>query len=719
MTEVQGTINNIIYKNEESGYAVLGVTEKENGHAITVVFNNCILPLKKGVCFQAEGEWVSSKYGRQFAVSSYKEVLPSTTNGIIAYLSCGLFKGIGEKFAKKLVDAFGEKTIEVLENEPKRALGVKGVGEKKLLALSNGLKDHKFIQNIIEFFSAYEISLAMVLKIYKRYGEASINYVKENPYRLCYEIDGFGFKKADEIALKLGVGLTSEDRIQACVDYILAQEGENGHTFLIKGDLARLSAELLEIPPEHILGSIDNLSDQGKVVLLGDCVFSKSLYFAERNVFNKIMRLLKMSRSVEEDVSIEKIEEEVHVEYNEKQKEAIRCALSKNLMILTGGPGTGKTTVLLGLIHYLRKSGFTIACAAPTGMAAKRMSNVTNMNAKTIHRLLEYKPNEGFTRNETFPLPHDVVIIDEFSMVNIYLMSSLIDAIKPTSKVILVGDENQLPAIGPGNVLHDMLESGIVPTVTLTEIFRQAEGSHIILNSHNIINNLPLVINNSDKNNDFFFVNKEDPDSVSEYIKDLVLFRLPKNFGIKPRDIQVLSPRRRNAGCCANELSYMLQDAINPHGAALPYGQHEFRVGDKVMQIKNNYDNDVFNGDVGIVVGVNPDDRTMDVNYDGSVVTYDGSTLDEVILAYASTVHKSQGSEYPIVIIPLLSSFTIMLKRNLIYTAITRAKNLCIIIGDRKALYRAISDTSYDRRNTMLKTWLKEGCEDTEQDIPW
>ncbi len=719
MTEIQGTINNIIYKNEESGYAVLGVTEKENGHTITVVFNNCILPLKKGVCFRAEGEWVSSKYGRQFAVSSYKEVLPSTTNGIIAYLSCGLFKGIGEKFAKKLVDAFGEKTIEVLENEPKRALEIKGVGEKKLLALSNGLKDHKFIQNIIEFFSAYEISLAMVLKIYKRYGEASIDYVKENPYRLCYEIDGFGFKKADEIALKLGVELTSEDRIQACVDYILAQEGENGHTFLIKGALARLSAELLEIPPEHILGSIDNLSDQGKVVLLGDCVFSKSLYFAERNVFNKIMRLLKMSRSVEENVSIEKIEEEVHVEYNEKQKEAIRCALSKNLMILTGGPGTGKTTVLLGLIHYLRKSGFTIACAAPTGMAAKRMSNVTNMNAKTIHRLLEYKPNEGFTRNEAFPLPHDVVIIDEFSMVNIYLMSSLIDAIKPTSKVILVGDENQLPAIGPGNVLHDMLESGIVPTVTLTEIFRQAEGSHIILNSHNIINNLPLVINNSDKNNDFFFVNEEDPDRVSEYIKDLVLFRLPKNFGIKPRDIQVLSPRRRNAGCCANELSYMLQDAINPHGAALPYGQHEFRVGDKVMQIKNNYDNDVFNGDVGIVVGVNPDDRTMDVNYDGSVVTYDGSTLDQVILAYASTVHKSQGSEYPIVIIPLLSSFTIMLKRNLIYTAITRAKDLCIIIGDRRALYRAISDTSYDRRNTMLKTWLKEGCEDPEQDVPW
>ncbi len=483
--------------------------------------------------------------------------------------------------------------------------------------------------------------------------------------------------------------------------------------------MARLSAELFEIPPEHILGSIDNLSDQGKVVLLGDCVFSKSLYFAERNVFNKIMRLLKMSRSVEENVSIEKIEEEVHVEYNEKQKEAIRCALSKNLMILTGGPGTGKTTVLLGLIHYLRKSGFTIACAAPTGMAAKRMSNVTNMNAKTIHRLLEYKPNEGFTMNEAFPLPHDVVIIDEFSMVNIYLMSSLIDAIKPTSKVILVGDENQLPAIGPGNVLHDMLESGIVPTVTLTEIFRQAEGSHIILNSHNIINNLPLVINNSDKNNDFFFVNEEDPDRVSEYIKDLVLFRLPKNFGIKPRVIQVLSPRRRNAGCCANELSYMLQDAINPHGAALPYGQHEFRVGDKVMQIKNNYDNDVFNGDVGIVVGVNPDDRTMDVNYDGSVVTYDGSTLDEVILAYASTVHKSQGSEYPIVIIPLLSSFTIMLKRNLIYTAITRAKDLCIIIGDRRALYRAISDTSYDRRNTMLKTWLKEGCEDPEQDVPW
>lgn len=719
MAEVQGTISTIIYKNEESGYAVLGVTEKEHGHTITVVFKNCILPLKKGVSFQAEGEWVSSKYGKQFAVTSYKEILPSTTSGIVAYLSCGLFKGIGEKFAKKLVDEFGEQTIDVLENNPERALEIKGVGQKKLLSLVEGLKDHKFIQSIIEFFSAYDVSLTMVLKIYKKYGEASIEYVRENPYRLCSEVDGFGFKKADEIALKLGVEPTSEDRIQACIDYVLAEEGENGHTFLIKGVLARLASELLEIPAEHILGSISNLSDQGKIVVVNDNVFSKALYFAERNVFNKIMRLLKMGTPEVADVSIDKIEEEVHVEYNEKQKEAIRCALSKNLMILTGGPGTGKTTVLLGLIHYLRKAGFTIACAAPTGMAAKRMSNVTNMNAKTIHRLLEYKPNEGFTRDEGNPLPHDVVIIDEFSMVNIYLMSSLIDAIKPTSKVILVGDENQLPAIGPGNVLHDMLESGIVPSVTLTEIFRQAEGSSIILNSHNIINNLPLVLDNTNQDNDFFFVNEGDSDRVAEYIKDLVLFRLPKRFGIKPRDIQVLSPRRRNAGCCANELSYMLQDAINPHGASLSYGQHEFRVGDKVMQIKNNYDNDVFNGDVGFVVGVNPDDRTMDVNYDGSVVTYDGSTLDEVILAYASTVHKSQGSEYPIVIIPLLSAFSIMLKRNLIYTAITRAKDLCIIIGDRRALNRAISDTSYDRRNTMLKTWLKEDSEDTEQDVPW
>lgn len=708
--ELKGKINNIIYKDDESGYAVVSSTDESNGLSVVVVFKNGILSPKVGTCFTAEGEWtVNTKYGKQFVAEQYKETIPRTARGIIAYLSCGLFKGIGEKFAKKIVDVFGEETMDVLEKSPDKVLEIKGVGKKKLMSLVEGLKEHKYMQEIIEFFSSYDVSTNMVMKIYRRYGADAVTLVKENPYRLCYDIEGFGFKKADEVALKMGIDRYDEERIKACVNYCLAEAGENGHTYLTNSELAKAASELLEIDIFYILGSIENFTTNGDIICEKTTnIFSKALYFAERNVFFKILSFLSAKPKALGAISIEDVERDINVQYNQAQREAINLAFTKNLMILTGGPGTGKTTVLLGLINALRKCGMTIACAAPTGMAAKRMGNVTGTNAKTIHRLLEYKPNEGFTKNEDNPLPHDVVIIDEISMVNVLLMSSLLNAIKPTAKVILVGDENQLPAIGPGNILHDMIESGNVPTVTLTEIFRQAEGSKIVLNAHNIINNKPLIINNKDKDTDFFFIKETNSEAASNLIKDLVTKRLPQAYGIKPTDIQVLSPRRKNVSCCANDLSIILQNEINPHGEKLVYGNHEFRVGDKVMQIKNNYDNDVFNGDIGKVTYVDNDSREMIVNFDGNEVTYDGASMDEVILAYASTVHKSQGSEYPIVIIPLLRTFSIMLKRNLIYTAITRAKNICIIVGDPYALHKAISDTSYERRNTMLKDWLKE-----------
>ncbi len=711
MIRINCTIDNVIYKNDESGYAVIAATDNDLNTEFTAVFRNGILNPKRGITIEIDGEWKDTdKYGLQFVVERYAEAEPRGKAGVIAYLSCGIFKGIGEKFARKIVDALGENALSIIENEPERVTQIKGVGKKKAEALINGVKEHKEIQRIVEFFSVHGISITMIMKMYRVYGGEVINKVKENPYRLCYEVDGIGFKKADAMALKFGVDKYNPERIGACLDFVLTESGEDGHTFLYKNQLLDASWEMLdhEVEKTYISGIIDDHVTEGSLkTFTGEEVFSQNLYYAEKQIARKLKTLNSSSSyGALFNVSIEDLERQLGVKYNDRQREAITASLTKNVIVLTGGPGTGKTTALLGMITAMRLIGLSIACAAPTAMAAKRMSEVTGRPAKTIHRLLEYRPGEGFTRDESNPLMEDVVIIDEISMVNVLLMSSLLKAVRPSAKLILVGDENQLPAIGPGNILHDVIESGTIHVTTLTEIFRQAEGSYIIRNAHNMINNKPLVFDNSKKDNDFFFIEQRDPLMVEETIGKLVTDRLPKAYGIKPTDIQVISPRRRNVSCCANELSRILQEKLNKNTLEIQYGNTTFRLGDKVMQIKNNYDKEIFNGDMGYIVDLDPDEKIMVVDYYGNKVVYEIADMDEVILAYASTVHKSQGSEYPIVVIPLLRSFSIMLKRNLIYTAITRAKNICIIVGDKRALQQAVADTSYSKRNTMLKEWL-------------
>lgn len=713
MIELECKIIGITFTNEVTGYAVLTAVDKDSGKSFTLVFKNGMISPKIGFSLIVQGDWVNHpQYGKQFMATQYQEVQPSDEEGIVAYLSCGIFKGIREKMARKIVDVLGKETFDVIENHPERLKEVKGLGESKIETLIKGFIEHKQVQEIVMFFSQFAITTNMIMKIYRQYGKDAIEIVKENPYRLCYDIDGIGFKRADDVALKIGVEKYDENRIMTGINYILTEAGEEGHTFMYKQPLIDSAIELLGIEGEKIAEMIDFMIkyDEAKTVT-GKEVFCNSLYYAEKNISSKLLRLnaYKPYVSSINPVSIENIEKEIGITYNEKQKEAINTVINHNVMVLTGGPGTGKTTALLGIIKTLKSMDLTIACAAPTGRAAKRMSEVTEMNATTIHRLLEYNPEQGYKKNEDNPLYHDVIVVDEVSMVNVLLMSNLLKAVKSSSKLILVGDENQLPAIGPGNILHDIIESGVIPVITLTEIFRQAEGSKIILNAHNIINNRPINLKNSEPGTDFFFLQESNPDKVDELINNLVIARLPAKYSVKPTDIQVLSPRRKDIKCSANDLNEILQKTINKNDLGIQSGAITFKLGDKVMQIKNDYDKDVFNGDVGYITEVDVEDKSLTVTFDDDFeVKYPSYDFDELVLAYASTIHKSQGSEYPIVIIPMLKSFSIMLKRNLIYTGITRAKNLCIIVGELSAFARAINDTSYEKRNTMLEDWLKE-----------
>ena len=712
MIEIECTIKSVIFLNNENGYAVLNAKEKD-GKMFTLVFNSGMIDPKIGFNIIAHGDWVMSpRFGRQFVSNQYEEVMPTSIEGIVAYLSCGIFKGIGEKMARRITDAFGTDTIKVIDETPERLNEVKGIGKSKIESILTEWTEHKNIQEIVTFFTEYGLTINMIMKIYKQYGNESIELVKQNPYRLASDIDGIGFRRADGIAMKLGISKEHPNRIRSCIVYVLTEESENGHTFLYFPTLIEKCNEYLTISNNLIEDMItEMLDDDDLKTVYGNEIFLPHIYYAEKNVASKLARLHEHSYLARPKMplTIEDIEREINIQYNDRQKETIETAIMNNVMVLTGGPGTGKTTVLLGIIKLMQSLNRTIACAAPTGRAAKRMSELTKLPAKTIHRLLEYNPAMGYQRNEENPLHYDVIIVDEVSMVNIILMDKLLKAVQPTAKVILVGDENQLPCIGAGNVLHDIIASEKIPVVILKEIFRQAEGSRIITNAHNIINNKPIIVDNTEPNTDFFFLNESNPDKVEDIINDLVTIRLPKKFNVKPIDIQVLSPRRKDVKCCADELNKILQRTINDNTLQLQHGSTVFKLGDKVMQIKNNYEKEVFNGDVGFIVDIDPDNKLVVVDYDdGFKVTYENVDLDEIILAYASTIHKSQGSEYPIVVIPMLMQFSIMLKRNLIYTGITRAKQKCIIVGDKKALSKAISDDSVEKRNTMLTDWLEE-----------
>ncbi len=707
MEKIKCTIDHITYQNQENGYSVLQASVKGFHDKQTLV--GTFHEVTVGACLVVEGEWkVDKRYGRQFAAQSWEKELPATIVGIEKYLGSGLVKGIGPKFAKLIVSHFGLATFDVIENDTDRLLEVPGIGKTRVALIRTSWEKQKDVKDIMVFLQGHGVSSTFAAKIYKKYGKESIEKVSENPYCLADDIWGIGFKTADSIAKNLGYTNNDPRRCRSGILYTLGKLSEDGHVYAEREQLLKTAKELLQADEEPITATLDQMIEKEDLVIDKDAIFLPPFYYAECGVANKLKRLIDTSSKdlFEENVNIEKIVRKTGIHYDDVQVAAIKQAVQSKVMVLTGGPGTGKATTTIGIIAALQSMGLRILLAAPTGRAAKRMSEATGKEAKTIHRLLEYNPAEGYGRNDENPLDGGALIVDECSMIDVILMNSLLKAIPIDMRLILVGDIDQLPSVGAGNVLRDIIDSERIPVVRLTRIFRQAMTSRIITNAHRINQGLFPDISNG-KNTDFFFIQKEDPSLVAAEIVNIVKNRIPKAYHISTNDIQVLTPMQRSVVGAAN-LNVILQEAINPEGESLSRGGFKYRQGDRVMQIRNNYDKDVFNGDVGYIESVNMDDRSLTVRFEERHVEYEDSELDELTLAYATTIHKSQGSEYPVVVIPLLMTHFVMLQRNLVYTGITRAKKICIIIGTTKALAYSIHNMVVQKRNSRLKEGLTQ-----------
>ena len=698
---------------QSDGYSVLKCSAKGYSDLVTVV--GMMPDAHVGSVLTLGGRWkIDSKYGRQFQIVTFEETLPATVYGIEKYLGSGLIKGIGPKYAKLIVNTFGADTLEVIESEPERLLEVPGIGEKRVERIRQGWTDQKEIKNIMLFLQGHDVSTAHATRIYKHYGAESIDVVRENPYRLADDIWGIGFKTADTIASKLGFEKSAYARLRGGLMYTLNRLAEDGHCYALRQQLTETGAKLLEVEEELLSPVLDRMIADRDVITApvpeseDVAIYLPPFFYAEVGVQNRMRGIAAGEATVPRPAQVSMRED---IEYDEIQLEAIRTALKSKIMVLTGGPGTGKSTTTLGIIRAF--GGMRILLAAPTGRAAKRLSEVTGREAKTIHRLLEFKPPEGYKRNEDNPLEGDVLIVDECSMVDEMLMYSLLRAVPDSMRVILVGDVDQLPSVGAGNVLRDIIDSGAVPVVRLTKIFRQAAASRIILNAHRINGGeFPDLSNGA--GTDFFFQKAEEPEKAAEIIVDLVKNRLPKFYHVPPQAIQVLTPMQRGVVGAAN-LNQLLQAAVNPPvkdfkgnpGPELHRGGYTFRAGDKVMQIKNNYNKEVFNGDIGTIEKIDPEDRTLTVRFDDRGIEYDATELDEMVLAYATTVHKAQGAEYPIVVMPVMMSHFMMLQRNLLYTGVTRAKKTLVLVGQKKAVGYCVRNVTVDKRNTLLAERLK------------
>lgn len=730
---IKGTLEDIIYKNEINGYMVALVETDEELATIVGSFNE----VKVGEMLELEGEWIHhAKFGRQFSVNAYKSVVPTSVQGIESYLSSGLIQGIGPKLAKKIVETFGEETMNILQANPERIKEVSGVGDKKAASIIEAFISQIELRNIMLFLQKYGISTNFAVRIYRRYENETIEKLRENPYRLADDIPGIGFKKSDEIAKNMGVEPNSEFRIYSALKHILLKMALEGFVCIPQGILVQRGVELLEIEEIYIQSAILNMATTDKIQIetIEDEVFVylMGLYNAETGIAAKLVEL-SMTKldplNKDIDAFIAKFQDRFDIEYAQKQKLAIHKSLEEGILVITGGPGTGKTTTINSIIKMFEECEQKVILAAPTGRAAKRMTEATDKEAKTIHRLLEYAYADDelamtFNRREDNPLEADVIIIDEMSMVDTTLMFHLLQAIKIGTRVLLVGDVDQLPSVGPGNVLRDIIESEFVPVVVLDEIFRQAEESMIVVNAHKINKGEAPILNAKDK--DFYFVSASEDTQIASTIVDLCSRRLPNFNGFDSiREIQVLAPMKKGeAGVFA--LNKMLQHTLNEKGikSELQFQKNLYRVGDKVMQMKNNYklkwDNiengkktgdgeGVFNGDIGYITRIDTESNEIIVCYDESrFVTYDQVTMaDEVTLAYAITIHKSQGSEFPVVVIPITWGPPMLLTRNLIYTAITRAKSLVVLVGQEKYLQHMIANSRIEKRYSGLKYRLQ------------
>jgi exodeoxyribonuclease V alpha subunit len=714
-TVIEGILERVTYLNEENNYTVAKLQVKWRKELVTIVGN--MLSVNPGETLRLRGEWVTNKrFGEEFRVESGISVLPATLTGIEKYLGSGLVKGIGPIMAKRLVDKFGLATLDIIEQNPQRLFEVEGIGPIRAERISRAWEEQKEIREVMVFLQGYGVNTTYAVKIYKQYGDKAISLVKENPYRLAMDISGIGFKTADRIAQNMGIEPSSPIRAEAGIVYLLSELVDEGHVYYPWEKLRKKAAAELGIPETVLDAALETLKQENKVVIKNEeevkAVYLTPLHVAEDNTARRLKQLLEFPRQlfpIDVDKAIEWVQQVSQIHLAERQKQAIRKAIESKVLVITGGPGTGKTTLINSLIQILARKRQRILLASPTGRAAKRLSEVTGREAKTIHRLLEYSPSEGgFKRNSENPLEADMVIIDEASMIDVLLMNHLLKAIPPSATLILVGDVDQLPSVGPGNVLRDIIASGAVEVVRLTEIFRQALESSIVVNAHRVNHGeFPQTRSVPGKPQDFYFIPREDPEKVLEIIKEMCLRRIPRAFGFDSlNDIQVMTPIHRGVVGVAN-LNRELQSLLNPEGEEVVYGSRVFRLGDKVMQIKNNYEKEVFNGDIGKIVRIDREEQQVVVRFEDREVTYDWSELDELTLAYAISVHKSQGSEYPAVVVPILPQHYIMLQRNLLYTTITRAKKLLIIIGTKKAIAIAVKNNKVQERYTSLKERLR------------
>lgn len=718
MMKLRCVVEHITYQNQENGYSVMRVKVKDYADLVTLVGN--LLDVPVGAVLLCDGVWkMDKRYGRQFVCETWEEVMPATVYGIEKYLGSGLVKGIGPKFAHLIVERFGTETIDIIEEDIERLYEVPGIGKKRVEKIRESWEKQKDIKNVMLFLQQYGVSTAYAAKIYRQYGKESIDQVKENPYRLADDIWGIGFKTADGIAGKMGYGKNDLRRCRSGIQYTLNELADEGHVYAVEEQLIEAAGKLLEADRKPIVQAMAGMIASEDLIREQEAIYLPPFYHSERGTARRLLALMtsRSSALFEGNIDIQAIEKATGVGYDDVQVAAIRQAVRSRVMVLTGGPGTGKTTTTQGIIAAYRAAGLRVLLAAPTGRASKRMSEATGMEVKTIHRLLEFNPQDGYKRNDDNPLEGDVLIVDECSMIDIILMYNLMKAIPVQMRLILVGDIDQLPSVGAGNVLRDIIDSGQVPVIRLTRIFRQAQSSRIVMSAH-AINQGRYPDTSNGKDTDFFFIRKDDPEQVAEEIVKLVKHRLPKAYNQPLSNIQVLTPMQRSVVGAGN-LNMLLQQALNTSTLGISRGGINYKLGDRVMQIRNNYDKNVFNGDIGIIEKVNMEDRTLCIRFDGSLVEYEASELDEVTLAYATTIHKSQGSEYPIVVIPVLMTHFVMLQRNLIYTGITRAKKICVLIGQPKALAYAIRNLTVNKRNTKLKERLRGELQDSPMGLPY
>ncbi len=729
MTRLKGHIERVTFSSDDTSFCVCKIKVKGERDLVSIV-GNMVNPVP-GEVVELEGKWISHpKFGDQLQVTDYKTLVPATQFGIQKYLGSGLIKGIGPVMAKRIVKQFGIKSMEIIEKDIGRLSEIDGIGKKRVEMIKTTWDEQKEIRSVMLFLQSHGVSTGYAAKIFRAYGQDAVSIVKENPYQLSRDIFGIGFISADKIANQLGIKKHAPQRIEAGLEYVLHKLGDDGHVCYPYDELCRKVMEMLGVEIDHVLKAISDSFVQNRIIIedvIDDkienitdvfhsndgsqtknkkLVFLKKFHVCEIGItsnFNRIDHHPKSIRQIDSEKAMEWIKGQIKIRLAKNQEKAVITSLEQKALIITGGPGTGKTTIINAILKIFKKTGAKILLAAPTGRAAKRMSEATWEKAQTIHRLLDYSMKAfGFKKNTKNPLKCDVLIIDEASMIDTVLMHHLLKAVPSAATLIFVGDVNQLPSVGPGNVLYDLIQSNAFSVVELDAIFRQAKKSLIVVNAHRINKGMFPVVSNDNKNNNFFFVQKEAPQEVLSTILDLVQTRIPSSYGFDPiSDIQVITPMHRGVVGAGN-LNNELQKILNKSTTTLQGGNREFKVSDKIMQIRNNYDKHTYNGDIGQIVNIDFNEQKVMLNFDGRQIEYDFSSLDELVHAYAVSVHKSQGSEYPCVIIPVVTQHYILLQRNLIYTAITRGKKLVVLVGTKKAIAMAINNVKSANRYTRL-----------------